>query len=741
MNLSIKLLLFIFITNLIDLYSQPSGWLPQNSGTTETLYSIHFENSNTGYAAGTNGKIIKTTNGGITWTTQNSGVTSILRAVYFSSTSTGWVVGDAGKILYTTNGGIYWSTQTSGINNKLNSVCFIDASTGFAAGDNGKIIRTINSGNSWSSVPSNVTSNINSIYASVPSSCWAVGETGKILKSVNAGVSWTTNVDLGSTCNLYSVYFPSALTGFITGSYIAYGQQFVFIYNTITAGEWWYYQYSSTVNILRSVYFINSSTGIAAGDSGKIIGTTNGGTNWCQQYSYKSNNLYGISFSGNRNGWVAGSGGLILNTINGGFFDTLNTSRRDLGVMPLVKNSSLLREAKYRVVFRTPDTSYNILRSLNNGASFDTLFSHVTLADTGKETDGLIIRVSTINYPNTGVVKDPTSSPEIIQTKLPGWDYFPSQNCNLQGSKYVFSPDRPWQSVSMSMSYPMYGTYTNIGSKLKAYELRKVKIVFTGYATGQMAYRYLVTSPASYQYQDMKPVPFKVYEVDETDATPAPRQLNCAFLEFPVNQGGTPDGKWEPTTDSLGGKDVLYIFGSNYSSSPDSAYTTKNLLLSAQIDIMYVWSAKLKSAGSIYHTNDEFYIYPYTVTRPEIDPGYPLYYEFATHTAIGVEKISIEVPKKYSLMQNYPNPFNPTTKIRFDVGPPLSSPPSQGGDRGVVLKIYDILGREVTTLINEKLTPGKYEVEWNAYNYPSGVYFYRLQVNDYSETKRMVLLK
>jgi hypothetical protein len=293
----------------------------------------------------------------------------------------------------------------------------------------------------------------------------------------------------------------------------------------------------------------------------------------------------------------------------------------------------------------------------------------------------------------------------------------------------------------MSVSYPSSGTYTNIGSKLKPHELRNVKLIFTGLGSGQMAYRYLVTSPATYMYQEMKPVPFKVYEIDATDATPQPRQLNCAFLEFPAADSGHPDGIWNPTAEANGGKELLYIFGSNYSSSPDTAYTLRNLLLSVQFDVMYVWSPKLKSQGLTYHINDEFIIYPYTVTRPEIEPGYPLIYEFVTHSPIAVQNISSEIPKSFTLMQNYPNPFNPTTKIRFTI--PLSRGVSGSAGRGVSVKLvlYDILGKEITTLINENLSPGTYETEWNALNYSSGVYFYQLQVNDYLETKKMVLLK
>jgi hypothetical protein len=106
---------------------------------------------------------------------------------------------------------------------------------------------------------------------------------------------------------------------------------------------------------------------------------------------------------------------------------------------------------------------------------------------------------------------------------------------------------------------------------------------------------------------------------------------------------------------------------------------------------------------------------------------------------VGIKPISTIVPISFDLSQNYPNPFNPTTKIKFDVGPPLN--PLLRKEGTVVLRIYDVLGKEVVTLVNEQLNPGTYEVEWDASNYPSGVYFFKLITGNYSETKKLILLK
>lgn len=98
---------------------------------------------------------------------------------------------------------------------------------------------------------------------------------------------------------------------------------------------------------------------------------------------------------------------------------------------------------------------------------------------------------------------------------------------------------------------------------------------------------------------------------------------------------------------------------------------------------------------------------------------------------IGINTISTEIPEVFSLAQNFPNPFNPSTKINFQVSV----------TKYVELKVYDIPGNEVAELVSRQLKPGTYEVDWNAVEYPSGVYFYRLNAGEFSETKKMVLIK
>jgi hypothetical protein len=93
---------------------------------------------------------------------------------------------------------------------------------------------------------------------------------------------------------------------------------------------------------------------------------------------------------------------------------------------------------------------------------------------------------------------------------------------------------------------------------------------------------------------------------------------------------------------------------------------------------------------------------------------------------VGIQTISNQIPSRFELGQNYPNPFNPATNIKFDI--------AFKGDTKFL--IYDILGREVELLVNQELQAGSYSVDWDASNYPSGVYFYKLETKEFTQTKK-----
>jgi hypothetical protein len=138
------------------------------------------------------------------------------------------------------------------------------------------------------------------------------------------------------------------------------------------------------------------------------------------------------------------------------------------------------------------------------------------------------------------------------------------------------------------------------------------------------------------------------------------------------------------------------------------------------------------------HYNDSINRRPNTAVPDSIADA--LYYSsdhlptvslFVADNGVNVTQLGVNIPSNYELKQNYPNPFNPETKIRFNV-------PQSGNVR---LTIYNFLGQNISELINESLSAGEYETNWNAKDFASGIYLYRLETIGFTQTKQMILMK
>jgi hypothetical protein len=126
---------------------------------------------------------------------------------------------------------------------------------------------------------------------------------------------------------------------------------------------------------------------------------------------------------------------------------------------------------------------------------------------------------------------------------------------------------------------------------------------------------------------------------------------------------------------------------------------------------------------------DEIRIYNRALSPAEVNDVY--------NQVTAVEENEIyDIPTDYNLAQNFPNPFNSSTIIKFTIPSDVKRETSN-----VILKVYDVMGNEITTLVNEEKAAGTYEITWYAEYLPSGVYFYRLQAGDFIRTKKMIMLK
>jgi len=171
---------------------------------------------------------------------------------------------------------------------------------------------------------------------------------------------------------------------------------------------------------------------------------------------------------------------------------------------------------------------------------------------------------------------------------------------------------------------------------------------------------------------------------------------------------------WEDNRDN---NEIYYLSGTNYGGAwqsivrltDNSAVSRFPSIAVSGNTVHVVWTDNRTGDGDVYYKRNP------------------------TGNTIGITNTGTGIPQAFHLDQNYPNPFNPVTKIKFDI--------SGTSVAQTFLSVYDILGHEVSVLVNQQLQPGTYEVNWNASGFPSGVYYYRLEAGTFTETKKMVLIK
>ena len=309
MNKSKILFLILSLLYTFSLHSQ-TGWFPLQSYTTVNLPTIKFFDENTGYCAGLNGVILKSTNGGTNWFSISTGSTTSYLQLCFLNVNTGWITGYNGVMIKTTNAGQNWISQYTGTNVILCGVKFIDVYTGWAVGYNGTIIKTTNGGTNWSFQISNTSYNLTAAFILNNNEGYVGGDHGRIFRTTNGGTNWVS-LFTGIENNTHRMYFVSLNTGWVPGTN-------GLIMRTTNAGSSWTFLNSGTTSWIITVLFLNAQSGFAMGANGTILHTTNAGDNWSSQISGTNYNLVELSLINSNTGWIAGDNGVLLKTTNGG---------------------------------------------------------------------------------------------------------------------------------------------------------------------------------------------------------------------------------------------------------------------------------------------------------------------------------------------------------------------------------------------------------------------------------------
>ena len=280
--------------------------------------SSFFLDATTGWAAGGGGTILHTTDAGLTWNPQEAGTSEGLTGLAFVSQTSGWAVGAGGVVLHTADAGATWVAQDSGTTTDLTGVDFVSPTEGWTAGE---ILHTTTAGSLWTPQSSSVTrQDLSAVDFVDLLNGWAVGALGTIVHTADAGVSWTQQIS-GTSDDLTSVDFVDRWNGWAVGGTDAHSwppDQTRTILHTGDGGLTWEMQLNPSGSFLEDVEFVDSLSGWAVGDGGTILHTTNGGTSWYPQDSGTTAHLASVSFVSASSGWAASGGSIMVHTTDGG---------------------------------------------------------------------------------------------------------------------------------------------------------------------------------------------------------------------------------------------------------------------------------------------------------------------------------------------------------------------------------------------------------------------------------------
>jgi photosystem II stability/assembly factor-like uncharacterized protein len=450
---------------------------------------------------------------------------------------------------------------------------------------------------------------------------------------------------------------------------------------TTNGGTNWFAQNPGTSSNLRCVTMLNSNTGYVVGYTGAIRKTTNGGTNWFSLASGLTNNLNSVNFVNLNTGYIAGTNGLILKTT-------------DAGINWIIQSSGTTNEFN-SIDFIDPSTGYivgfnkTVRKTTNGGINW---FALPSLPPS------ILTELTSVSFidANTGTITKGNLNGDrlVFRTTNGGINWVAQDLGSVHSLRWISFHDNNIGTI-VGDEGDVFRT-TNGGQSWTMQPTGLLTWFFgasfvtpnSGWMVGQNGSIYKTsTGGANVPNAPSNLVGFAI----------STSKIFLAWFDNSTNEQGF---RIERRVNSSGSFSLVGTTGPN----------TLNYIDTVGI-----------SPGNLY----EYRVAAFSGSTQSS------YTNIVAILVTGIEPTGTDIPNKYTLYNNYPNPFNPTTKVKFDL--PKND--------FVSLKIYNMQGQEVGVLVQENLSAGRYELEFNGANLTSGVYFYRLETSSFTDTRKMILIK
>lgn len=609
----------------------------------------------------------------------------------------------------------YWQKLSKPTNQNLWKCSFVDTLNGWAVGDSGTIIYTSNGGYNWVAQNSHLNNNIFTVFFLNKRLGWAIahGFTSTyfgtyLLRTTNGGVNWDTAQYPLANAYIRTITFLDSLTGYLGGNLAQ-------LCKSTNGGINWVICTVDTSSVasrfpVNSFKFLNNRTGLGCGGvmdiAGVIWKTTNYGQFWTAEV-VAPEPLFDIKILDSLNYLAVGGdyeyGASILRTSNGG----LNWNYKTIDFFGISRSLSFRTNVEgwiamgYQMnLLMTDDAgaSWSVFNSPDSTNIFDLTFKNNRFG-IGVGLNGAVIKYIPVPvYSVSGSVKYNDNNQPLTSGTVKAFKLNKSTGSIVVVDSALVQSDGSYTMFNISQDSINIGVFTN-STPPKDW-------VITYY-------------------------PSTIYWQDATVLYPLTNLYNIdinAFRLISTTASNSVNGKvMEYMNSSTGNIKDAFLYAKNGDTFVRCTVTDENGVYHLQS----LPSGNLKIlVNRLGYSSDSTNV-NVTETSNIDSVNFYLYKMY-----VGIKQIGSTVPSDYKLFQNYPNPFNPSTIIKFQIK----------DFKLVTLKVYDILGREVVTLINEKLKAGTYEIPFSINQYtnnllPSGIYFYRLQTDDFIETKRMALIK
>lgn len=698
--------LSLLIFSHLALIAQLEWVNPSPSGN--RLNGIFFIDSEYGWAVGSGGTILKTTDGGVEWKDISSWYSSDLYKVQFLNRKVGWIVGGEtynGVVLKTTDGGETWVdlNPVTPYSNGFTKLKFFSENFGYISGFNG-VYKTTNGGDTWLDKGG---PNWTTVLCFIDSSTGFIANTlGSIYKTTNGADTWNEVLPKEKTW-FRDIKFLDDRTGW----FIADGlyDEYTIIYKTTDGGDTWSPVDSMDGLVHYEMEIINKDTILICGQKG-VLRSTDGGENWANESPNGGDDYFDMTYNNNKL-WIVG----------GDYHESIIQYSDNLG-WPWKKVNS--------------NYTFNFIKSIDffdenigwfvglNGALFKTtdggqqwveqkLFS-IDLSSVASPSESYVYVAGSdgeflysSNFGQTWATKklgDFDQNP-VLQFTSPSNGYYFSSNWGqflkttdfgqswyqLEITPSVYDLEMINDSIGFALSIPLEAGYSILTITKDAFNTSS-EYYFNEYITAISFLNESIGYASSYtsiyktldggnnwetivNYNDIQFTPIDIVFVNENDGGAIGEKNN--YRKFLITQ--------------------------------DGGYTFR--------DIRY-----LPTAEKLFKKTNEIWITG--------EYGALIKYDFLL-TDIKNENNKEVQSLSFGLRQNYPNPFNSMTKIEYSLKKQAK----------VNISIYNVLGQKVDEIVDEFQFPGTYSINYDAANLSSGVYIYTLTTEYYRQSQKFVLIK